>query len=657
MTDWRALFTVQISEKFGYVNTVEDADRLLKLFFVSTTSRFVTNKVQATHFGKTDFKSKPHKLIWESEATKYQPAITYDGTPFMKVNLKMLNCQFGIDKSVSRKRKLKAKKEEDEANGIFKKSRNRIFCKKRNCPANVALSEIIRFPDFTLEVDSAKSRRQMSEHFLNSIQNGNMKIDRRIFITLPEQTDHKFHPFTSELFVPLKYSRKPGMLAALASSTGRVEDISVSKIPDLETAGDNMVLIKVYASAVNRDDIDRRKSFTSAEEPHVLGYEAAGIVIAAGCGSKWSLGERVMAYLPGGGCAEQVIAHQDHVMLVPRLMTLSSAAAIPQAWVTAYHLLYHVACMKAGDIVLIHAGASGVGTALVQLVTMAGGCAIVTAGSQGKIDLCKSLGASAGFCYKSLDVRKDIASYLEGRGVNLIFDCVAGIHWQLNSNFIATNGTWIIYGLISGPFIAGDMRPLLTKNVTIKTSSLRSHSHEYVSELIASFTKKVLPYFQPNSEYELSPVINKYYKLDKIIDAHKFLESNQNIGKVIISIREEVCTEIEQKEKEIDIAHTVQRLSKSGKEIIIKLENSDSFEKFHGEVCEAQTTSAIFSEEHTMSIEEAADTQPHDVTQAAQKKMKHDQKNLVVLNGNNQDHQSGSSVAEVASIAVEPQIQ
>ena len=157
----------------------------------------------------------------------------------------------------------------------------------------------------------------------------------------------------------------------------------------------------------------------------------------------------------------------------------------------------------------------------------------------------------------------------------------------------------------------------------------------------------MLPYFQPNTEYELSPVINKYYKLDKIIDAHKFLESNQTIGKVIINISEEVGTEIEQKEKELGVAHTVQRLFESGKDIIIKLENS--FEKFHGERCQAQTTSAILSGEHTMLFEEAADTQHQDVMQATQK----DQTNLVVLKGSNQDHKCESNGAEDPLIAEE----
>ena len=221
-------------------------------------------------------------------------------------------------------------------------------------------------------------------------------------------------------------------------------------------------------------------------------------------------------------------------MPAPGNFNFDECAAIPEAWLTAYQLLHFVGSLKESDIVLIHAGASGVGTAAVQLVRLAGAVPYITAGSQHKIELAKSYGAEEGFNYKEDKFGERVLEKTGGRGVDMILDCIGASFWEENAKSAAVDSTWILYGSLGGVDIEGPiLGSILRKRITLKGTLLRSRSNEYKARLVKSFTEKVLPQFDAG---KLKVVINSILPIEHITDAHKMMEENRNAGKIVLHV-------------------------------------------------------------------------------------------------------------------------
>ncbi|XP_071511883.1 quinone oxidoreductase PIG3-like [Diadema antillarum] len=334
------------------------------------------------------------------------------------------------------------------------------------------------------------------------------------------------------------------MQAVLQAEHGGPEVLRVGQAP-LPQLGAGEVLIQIAASAINRADTLQRRGLypVPAGATTILGLEAAGQVHELGpsTSGRWKKGDRVMALLPGGGNAEYVAVHEDHMMLVPSHMTIQQAAAIPEVWLTAFQLLYFVASLKEGDTVLIHAGGSGVGTAATQLVKQAGGIPIVTAGTEAKLAKARSLGAVEAFNYKEVDFAEKVLEVTEGKGVNIILDCVGGSYVEKNVRAIAVDGTWVLYGLLGGPKVEGAfLGSILRKRIRILGSTLRSRSNEYKAELVRSFTERALPHFSPSSPGEapvFQPIVDRVFPLQEIAAAHRYMDENKTLGKVLLSVQ------------------------------------------------------------------------------------------------------------------------
>ncbi|XP_028652652.1 quinone oxidoreductase PIG3 isoform X1 [Erpetoichthys calabaricus] len=329
------------------------------------------------------------------------------------------------------------------------------------------------------------------------------------------------------------------MLAVHFDSPGEAENLYIKEVARPEPS-EGEVLIKVHASALNRADLLQRRGFylppPGASE--ILGLEAAGVVVSEG--ADWSVGDRVMALLSGGGNAEYVTVPEDQLMAIPNQMTFIQAAAIPEAWLTAYQLLHFVAEVKNGETVLIHAGGSGVGTAAIQLCRLAGAVPVVTAGSADKLKKSMELGAAAGFNYKEEDFSSCLLTFTKGHGADIILDCVGASMWEQNVKCLSMDGRWVLYGTMGGVEVHGDiLRQLLFKRGQLLTSLLRSRSPEYKSKLVKTFDENVLPYFSSDSRTPLHPVIDSIYKMDEIVSAHKHMEGNKNLGKIIINLDSE----------------------------------------------------------------------------------------------------------------------
>ncbi|XP_066536377.1 quinone oxidoreductase PIG3 isoform X2 [Hoplias malabaricus] len=331
------------------------------------------------------------------------------------------------------------------------------------------------------------------------------------------------------------------MLAVCVKEPGGPEKLHLGQVPRPEPK-DGEVLIRIHTTALNRADLLQRRGLYPAPpgESEILGLEAAGIVADFGPGVKRKIrpGDKVMALLSGGGYAQYAAVPEELLMPVPSHLSLDEAAAIPEAWLTAYQLLHLIAQVKEGEFVLIHAGASGVGTAAIQLARLGGAVPVVTAGSPEKLDVAMKLGAAAGFNYKEGDFSDNIQQFTEGRGVDVILDCIGGSCWEKNIRSLAMDGRWVLYGAMGGKSVEGDLLgKLLLKRGYLLSSLLRSRSLQYKAELIKSFTEQALPHFHSADQpMSLRPVIDSIFNMDNIADAHAHMEANRNIGKIIIKI-------------------------------------------------------------------------------------------------------------------------
>uniref|UniRef100_A0A3P9AC25 Enoyl reductase (ER) domain-containing protein n=1 Tax=Esox lucius TaxID=8010 RepID=A0A3P9AC25_ESOLU len=332
------------------------------------------------------------------------------------------------------------------------------------------------------------------------------------------------------------------MLAVCVDTPGGPENMLLRKVPRPQPK-DGQVLIRVHATALNRADTLQRKGLYPAPpgESQVLGLEVAGTVASVGPGLRrcWAPGDHIMALLSGGGYAEYVAVPEELLMSVPPQLSLYQAAAIPEAWLTAFQLLHFVAMVKKGEIVLVHAGASGVGTAAVQLVQLAGAIPIVTTGSSEKLQMAETLGAAAGFNYKEEDFAEKVNHFTAGRGADVILDCIGGSSWAKNVACLATDGRWVLYGCLGGKTVNGDiLGKLLSKRGQLLSSLLRSRSLQYKADLVKAFSERALPHFseQATSPWLLRPVIDSTFSLEQVADAHRRMEANRNIGKIVINV-------------------------------------------------------------------------------------------------------------------------
>ncbi len=219
---------------------------------------------------------------------------------------------------------------------------------------------------------------------------------------------------------------------------------------------------------------------------------------------------------------------------MPENLSFVQAAAIPEAWITAYQLLFKIAKIKTEQTALIFAAASGVGTSLIQLCKLAGAHSIAVASSHSKIQICKELGSFDAINYKQYPLFSDRVKLItDGEGVDVIRDCVLGDFFKENLECLAMDSRWVIYGTMGGIKIReANMIKLIAKRANILTSTLRNRSVEYKEELVSDFAQELLPAF---SEGKLQPIINKEFGLSEASKALKYMQQNLNIGKIVLA--------------------------------------------------------------------------------------------------------------------------
>lgn len=300
----------------------------------------------------------------------------------------------------------------------------------------------------------------------------------------------------------------------------------------------NEVLIEVYYAALNRADILQRegKYPPPKGESTILGLEASGTISEVGesvLGFK--VGDRVMALLAGGGQAEYVSVDSRIVWKISAGVSLKQAGAIPEVFLTAYQSLFFEGKTKDGNTVLIHAGASGVGTAAIQLAK-ATGCKVITTSSEAKCALCKELGADLAINYQSQNFEEEIKTFTQGIGVDIVLDFIGAPYFKQNLNVLKMDGSLIMISVMGGVKLESlNLYPILTKRLKVKGTTLRSRSIEYKEKLINAFLNQ---FSDSLDSSKIAPVIDRVFDWVNIKEAHDYMEASKNKGKIVLKIRD-----------------------------------------------------------------------------------------------------------------------
>ncbi|MGZ9587193.1 NAD(P)H-quinone oxidoreductase [Paenibacillus marinisediminis] len=299
--------------------------------------------------------------------------------------------------------------------------------------------------------------------------------------------------------------------------------------------GPGELLVRVHATAVNRADLlqKRGKYEVPKGASPILGLEMSGVIEEVGEGVKnWEAGNHVASLLNGGGYAEYVVIPEDMAIAIPDQITLTEAAAVPEVFLTAYLNMIQLGKLKAGERILIHAAASGVGTAAIQIAKAVGAYVIATAGTDEKCEVVSRLGADAVINYQNQSFREEVLRRTKGEGVQLIMDPVGPAYWQDNMDVLSVDGRIILFGALSGSKVEQlDIMPAMIKRIHIIASTLRGLPHKRKVELTRSFVQWAMPLFKSEA---IQPVIDSVWDAEEANEAHKRMEANLNIGKMII---------------------------------------------------------------------------------------------------------------------------
>lgn len=294
------------------------------------------------------------------------------------------------------------------------------------------------------------------------------------------------------------------------------------------------VLIKILATAINRADLAQRSgNYPPPDgESDILGLECSGEIIKVGEGiDEERIGENVCALLAGGGYAEYVCCPSIQAIKVPSNLSIIESASLPEVFATCWLNLFIEGDLYKGQNILLHAGASGIGTAAIQLCNSFGANSFVTVGNEEKLKFCLDLGAKNG-TVRGQGAFEEISSWIES-GFDLILDPVGGSYFPNNQRILGLEGKLIIIGLMGGVKSEINLGHLMMKRQKIIGSTIRARHKELKGQVMKDLESKVWPLIEKN---EIRPIIFKTMNISEIEGAHKLMLKNQNIGKIVIEV-------------------------------------------------------------------------------------------------------------------------
>jgi tumor protein p53-inducible protein 3 len=325
------------------------------------------------------------------------------------------------------------------------------------------------------------------------------------------------------------------MKAITFPAPGGPEVLRLTEVPDPVPTSEQ-VLVRVRATALNRaDTLQRVGQYPPPPgESDILGLELAGEVEAVGGAVKDVVpGDRVFGLVGGGGYAEKAVIDARMAMPIPAGWGFVQAAAVPEVFFTAQETLFTLGQLKEKETVLIHAAASGVGTAGIQMARETGARILVTAGSPEKIQRCIELGATAGCNYKEQDFADWIKDITNGQGVDLIEDFIGAAYWERNLRCLKTGGRLVLVGLMGGVKVEANLGLLMTKRLQVFGSVLRSRPLTDKIAITQRFRTRWLPLLAAG---RIKPIVDRVFPFAQAGDAHRYMEENRNFGKIILEV-------------------------------------------------------------------------------------------------------------------------
>lgn len=292
------------------------------------------------------------------------------------------------------------------------------------------------------------------------------------------------------------------------------------------------ILIRVAAAGVNRPDLMQRAGLYPPPPgaPETLGLEVAGVVESVGPGvTRWREGDEVCALLPGGGYATYAIAQEGSALPIPKGLSLIEAAALPETVFTVWANVFEAAALKPEETLLIHGGASGIGTIAIQMARAHGARVFATAGDAAKCRFCEKLGAQRGINYRDEDFE---AVLQEFGGADVVLDMVAGPYVQKNLNLLKGRGRAVIIAFLQGPHADLNLMRLMLKRLTLTGSTLRSRSPEEKARLASEVERAVWPWIESG---KVRPILDSTFPLDQAEQAHARLQRGAHMGKIVLT--------------------------------------------------------------------------------------------------------------------------
>lgn len=326
------------------------------------------------------------------------------------------------------------------------------------------------------------------------------------------------------------------MRAVVLETYGGPEALTIREVPD-PSPGPDEVLVDVVATALNRADLLQTMGLYPDPFPtgdhEIPGMEFSGRVAAVGTRVRdAAVGDEVMGIVAGGAYAERLVTHARQVLPIPSTVALADAAAIPEVWITAWDALVLQGGLRPGGVALVHAGASGVGTAAIQIAAATGATVAVTT-STSKVAACRDLGADLVVDYTSEDFVAAVRDLTGGRGADVVLDVIGGDYLDRNVDSAAVGGRIVQVGVMGSGAASFGLGKLLPKRLHLLGTVLRPRPIEEKVAVTRRFGREVLPWFERG---QARPVIDTRFPLDEIAAAHERMAANANVGKILVDV-------------------------------------------------------------------------------------------------------------------------
>jgi len=296
------------------------------------------------------------------------------------------------------------------------------------------------------------------------------------------------------------------------------------------------ILIKVAAAGVNRPDVQQRlgKYAPPPDASDLPGLEVAGEVAAVGADVKlWKVGDKVCALVHGGGYAEYCVAPEVQALPIPKGLSATEAASLPETFFTVYSNVYDRARLAPGESLLVQGGSSGIGVTAIQMAAALGNRVFVTAGSDEKCAACVKLGAEKAINYKTQDFAAEVKAATGGKGVNVVLDMVGGDYLQREISCMAEEGRLVFIAVLGGWKAEFNIAEVMMKRLVLTGSTLRPRTVAFKGAVAKSLHEKVWPHIEAG---KIKPVIYKSFPLAQASEAHRLMESSQHIGKIVLTV-------------------------------------------------------------------------------------------------------------------------